>query len=180
MNEKDISLKCAKGDREAMKELYNNYSSHLFGVAIRYMGNKENALDLLHDSFIKIYSKIDSFKYRGDGSLKAWLTRIVINNAIYTLRKSNNFESIESNIYNITYDSNDIEPNLVPEDKILEFIAELPIGYRTVFNLFVIEEKSHKEIAKILGINQKSSSSQLLRAKAKLAEKIKEYIKKNS
>lgn len=180
MDEKIIVENCQKGDRQAWNAVYKKYAGSLLTAALRYIPDKERAYDILHDAFIKIFSSIDSFSWRGEGSLKAWMTRIVINLALESLRK-----------YDIINDSSDIETlpeddfidddeevERVPNEKLMEFIGELPDGYRTVFNLFVFEEKSHKEIAAMLGISEQTSASQYHRARANLAKKINEYLKK--
>ncbi len=169
-----------RGDRRAQRELYDQYSATLLAVAIRYVGERSVAEDILHDSFVKILGSIGRFSYRGEGSLKAWMRRIVVNSALEYLRRNRRqIVSIDTTPIGETLTSNDdmsSKVSAVPYDVLLEFIAELPDGYRTVFNLFCIEEYSHREIAKELGINEKSSSSQLLRAKRLLATKIKSYI----
>ncbi len=172
-----------KGDRAAQGELYQRYSALLLAIAVRYLGNLSEAEDLLHDSFIKIFSSIGGFKYRGAGSLKAWLSRIVVNDSLGRLRSRAHAIALEHDSLERVAASveNEDDPHfeLVPQQRLLEFIAELPDGYRAVFNLFCIEGYSHREIAQSLGINEKSSSSQLLRAKRLLATKVKSYIDSN-
>ncbi|MFI3332269.1 MAG: sigma-70 family RNA polymerase sigma factor [Rikenellaceae bacterium] len=167
------------GDRGAQRELYDRYSPTLMAIAMRYVGERSVAEDILHDSFVKIYGSIKRFSYRGDGSLKAWMSRIVVNSSLEYLRRNRQRTiSIDTTPIGDTLPMDDLSSRVerVPYDVLLAFVAELPDGYRTVFNLFCIEEYSHREIAKELGINEKSSSSQLLRAKRLLAAKIKSYI----
>ncbi len=170
-----------RGERGAQRELYDRYSASLLAISMRYMGSRDRAEDALHDAFIKIFGSIKGFKYRGEGSIKAWMSRIMVNTALAELRQEKrlttlNLDSLTSEVTEI---SESPPVNSIPSDLLLKFIAELPDGYRTVFNLFCVEELSHREIAKELGINEKSSSSQLLRAKRLLATRIKSYLKEN-
>ena len=159
-----------------MKALYDRYAGFLTAVCSRYIENKEDVKDLMQDSFIRIFSSIGSFEYRGEGSLKAWMSRIVINNTLKYIR-----DNIQKGMISIDEDIPDVPDEEIPEiseippSVIQEMIRRLPEGYRTVFNLFVFEGKSHKEIAMLLGIKENSSASQLHRAKALLAGWIKEY-----
>lgn len=189
MEEQKLSILCKKGDGNARKILYENYAGYMLGICIRYVGDKNVAQDVLHDAFLKIFASFDKFAWRGNGSLKAWMSRITVNTAIEYLRKERNgglvFEEGAGTLsgreekLGLYVEPQADKMSLVPESVIMKFISELPQGYRTVFNLFVFEEKSHKEIASVLGINERSSSSQLLRAKSALARRINEYIKDN-
>ncbi len=184
MEEQKVVEQCKQGSREAQHILYKEYAGLLFGICLRYLSSREAAEDLLHDGFIKIFSSINKFTYRGKGSLRAWLTRVMVNMAVEHLRKEKAFikvsiiDNMEINSRECDYNSPNNELfSKVPREKVMELISKLPDGYRTVFNLFVIEGLSHREIANMLGINEKSSSSQLLRAKSALAKSINEYIK---
>lgn len=146
-------------------------------VCMRYSGDRDTAQDILHDGFLKAFRSFGQFQYMGEGSLRAWLTRIMVNGALEALRKRNvlNEQPIEELPDDIE-DEEDLE--LIPQAVLMQFIQELPDGYRTVFNLYVFEEKSHKEIAEILGITEHTSSSQFFRAKKLLMKKISEYLKR--
>lgn len=159
-----------------MKALYDQYAGYLTAVCSRYIDNKEDIRDLMQESFIRIFSSIGSFEYRGEGSLKAWMSRIVTNNTLKHIRDNINkgLISIDDDIPDIP-DEDIPEISDIPPSVIQEMIRKLPEGYRTVFNLFVFEEKTHKEIAGLLGIKENSSASQLHRAKALLAGWINEY-----
>ena len=159
-----------------MKALYDRYAGFLTAVCSRYIENKEDVKDLMQDSFIRIFSSIGSFEYRGEGSLKAWMSRIVINNTLKYIRDNiqKGMISIDEHIPDVP-DEEIPEISEIPPSLIQEMIRRLPEGYRTVFNLFVFEGKSHKEIAMLLGIKENSSASQLHRAKALLAGWIREY-----
>ncbi len=165
-----------RGDREAEQQLYSRYSAVLMAVSMRYMGERSVAEDLLHDAFIKIFGSIRGFKYRGEGSLKAWMSRIVVNTALEELRRRSRNKTLSLDYADREVEVETPPVGAVPKDVLLRFVAELPDGYRTVFNLFCIEGYSHRDIAHELGIHEKSSSSQLLRAKRILATKIKSYI----
>lgn len=164
-----------KGDNRAMDKLYMEYADYLTGVCARYISDEDTLKDVLQESFIRIFTQISQFEYRGKGSLKAWLTKVVINEALMQLRKDKTFlvSLQESGIGDFPDEEPDVE-NL-GSDILFSFIQQLPPGYRAVFNLFVIEEKSHKEIAEILHIQPATSASQFLRARKLLAEMIQEY-----
>ncbi len=181
MEEQILVEECRKGNIKAQHILYNEYAGLLFGICKRYLANREEAEDLLHDAFIKIFNSFNKFTYRGKGSLKAWLSRVMVNMAVEHLRREKNFVkvSINENLEEEYDNPNNELFAKVPKERVIEFISQLPNGYRAVFNLFVIEGLSHKEIAEMLGINEKSSSSQLLRAKSALAKRVNEYIIEN-
>ena len=165
-----------KKEETAWKEFFRAYSGHLSYVCSRYIIGKDDVHDVLQNSFIKMFRAIESFEYRGNGSLKAWITRIVVNESLKYIKQNPDFKWVDEN-----FEFSDIldeeEPNLdeIPEKAIMKMIRALPDGYRTVFNLYVFEEKSHKEIAGLLGIAENSSASQFHRAKAMLVQKVKEY-----
>ena len=181
MDELELSELCKQGNARARKELYEHYAGRMLAICLRYTGNRDTAQDLLHDGFLKIFGSFDKFTWRGDGSLRAWMERIMVNIALQFLRKNDAISQASPleevpEAYNEAAES-DVE--LIPQHVLMDFIREIPTGYRTVFNLYVFEEKSHKEIAQLLGINEKSSASQLFRAKSVLGKKIKDWITKN-
>lgn len=168
------------GDASASKALYCAYARYLTGVCTRYLSNPDDVKDVLHDSFLHIFSSLTTFEYRGPGSLKAWLTRIVINESLQFIR-----HAYRSEIMALSFDAEEPEEDETPQleglsmETLHKLIRELPPGYRTVFNLYVFEEKSHKEIASLLNIKEASSASQFHRAKALLAARIKNYQSNN-
>lgn len=177
MEERELSIKCIEGDADARKVLYERYSGHLYGICLRYSADRDEALDMLHDTFIKIYTNIGKFSYRGEGSLRGWLARLTVNMALERIRLQSRMQ-----MTNVVEDIPQEEPSedmmdRVPPKVLLQFIEELPPGYRAVFNLYVFEGLPHKEIAALLGINEKSSSSQYLRARTAIAKRIYEYLK---
>ncbi len=176
--------KLQNGDQQAQQVLYNHYAETLLLTAMRYCGRRSQAEDLLHDAFIKIFSAIKNFEFRSEPLLASWLNRIVVNLAIEQLRKSARLniiplnEAIGSDEEVDNQEDIELHIDTIPISRLLELISQLPDGYRTVFNLYCIENYSHREIAEMLAINERSSSSQLLRAKRQLANSIKKYIDK--
>ena len=161
---------CKKGQRLAQEGLYKSVSSKMMGVCMRYAKNREEAEDILQMGFIKVFQKVADF--RGEGSFEGWIRRIMVNTAIETYRKnlrSMNVVSIDE-VYDqaqTTFDMNGLETK-----DLLNMVQELASGYRLIFNMYVIEGFSHKEISKELGITEGASKSQLSRARAILKEKI--------
>lgn len=175
IDEPTLLQRIAAGDEKAMQQLYDHYIRYLTAVCSRYVSNDEDVHDVLQDVFIKVFTAIDTFSYRGEGSLKAWLTRVVLNEAIAFVRRSGRMSYVELNdeTLNVADETPDTEG--IPASVLHAMIRDLPDGYRTIFNLYVVEEKSHKEIAQLLGIKESTSASQYHRAKALLAQKIKYY-----
>ncbi len=167
-------------DSSASKTLYTAYARYLTGVCTRYLSNPEDVKDVLHDSFLKIFSAMHSFEYRGGGSLKAWITKIVVNEALKFIKHHyrHDLVALSEETEKIEF-TEEPEITTIPLGILHRMISELPPGYRTVFNLYVFEKKSHKEIASLLNIKEASSASQFHRAKAILAEKIKNYQSNN-
>lgn len=165
-------------DQSAWKEFYEFYSGHFTYVCMRYLKSHDDVKDVMQNSFIKIFNAIGSFEYKGAGSLKAWTTRLIINESLKFLRDTAKIE-FPTLVEELPEVIEEEEPNLdeIPESEILELIRSLPDGYRMVFNLYVFEKKSHKEIGKLLEIGESSSASQFHRAKKILMQKIKLYNK---
>ncbi len=154
-------------DAKAQKKLYETFSPRFYALCYRYMGDKAMAEDMMIEGFMKIYSEIDS--YNSFGSFEAWMYRIMVNRCLMELRKQHNLNihlnpklqlpNLETNILDQLY-----------EEDLLKLVETLPIGCKTVFNLYIIERFSHKEIAYKLGISEGTSKSQLNLAKKKLKE----------
>ena len=165
-----------RGDAQAMNCLYTEYAAKLSGVGARYISDREVLKDVLQESFIKIFTHMNSFEYRGKGSLEAWLKRIVVNESLHYLREQNAtlVTSLEDEKVELR---NEEEPDVtnLSAQQIGSFIQKLPLGYRAVFNLYAIEGKSHKEIAELLQIKADTSASQYHRAKIMLANMINAY-----
>ena len=167
MQEPELVQSLKNAERKAQELLYRQYSDRLFRVAFRYVRSTVDTEDVLIVSFGKVFSAFGSFRFNGEGSLEAWMRKIVVNESLMWLRKRHNFNLTES------LDENLPEPGLkqfsdAGAEDIYKAIAQLPTGYRTVFNLNTIEGYHHDEIAKMLGISENTSRSQLHKAKAQL------------
>ena len=175
--ERDIADLVRKNKDSATKEIYSAYGGYVAGICARYLSSDDDIKDVAQDSFVRILISIGKFRYTGAGSLTAWIGKLTVNCALNYLRDNNRLR-FASSLYEIP-DIADEPPDVdsLSANELATLIRELPDGYRTVFNLYAIEGKRHKEIAKLLGIKENSSASQYLRAKALLAMKIKEYIK---
>ena len=164
-------------DASGMRAFYERYVGFLTAVCSRYVPDRAAVKDILQEVFVKAFDRIGSFEYRGEGSVKAWMHRIVVNDSLKFLRANGKMKYVDD-LPDVEDEQMDSLPD-VPVSVVAEMIKSLPDGYRTVFNLFVFEKKSHREIAELLGIKEDSSASQFFRARAMLAKKIKEYVKKN-
>ena len=166
-----------RGDRAAMRRLYDRYSGYATAVGLRYIPDREDLRDVLQDCFVKIFTSIGRFEYRGEGSVRGWIARIVANEALDFLRHNQRFSYTD----NIPDNTDDEDPNvqLIPPNVLTEMIGRLPVGYRAVLNMYVFEQMSHKEIAERLGIRENSSASQFSRAKRMMRTMINEYLKNN-
>ena len=180
MKEEELVDRCKQGENPARKALYEQYAGRMLGICIRYTGDREVAEDLMHDGFLKIFASFDKFTWRGEGSLRAWMDRVMVNMALQLLRKNDVMsQTVPLDVLPESADeSTDLDIETIPEQVLMQFIRELPEGYRTVFNLYTFEDKSHREIAKLLDINEKTSASQLFRAKGVLAKRVKEWLVK--
>ncbi len=180
-SEKEHQIVCLikTGDQKASRQIYDTYAGYLTGVCARYVSDDDSLRDILQESFIRIFNSLDKFTYRGIGSLKAWLTKIAVNLSLKFIRDTCriSFVSIDDIETEIPTEE---DINEISEKDIINLIRELPPGYRMILNLFVFEEKSHKEIAKLLNIKESTSASQFHRAKALLARKIKEFTTNNN
>ena len=162
------------GDREALRRLYDRFSRYAMAIGRRYVVEREDALDVVQDSFVNILSNISSFEYRGEGSLKAWVARIVTNQAIDWVESHEEIKFTDE-IPDET-DENELDVEEAPPEIMSRLIRQLPVGCRTVLNLHVFGELTHKDIAHKLGISEKTSASQFAHAKQLLADIIKEYL----
>ena len=174
----DLAKLCARGDDKARHELYTRYAAYLFALCIRYVGDRELARDLMHDGMIKIFDTIG--KYKPTGSLKSWCARVTVNLVIDHLRKSRRLEtvSIDQTQEKIPEPQNE-EIAKIPKTELMRMVGELPETKRVIFNLFCVEGYSHKDIAQMLDIKEKTSSSLLFKARAQLAENVRDYIRSN-
>ena len=180
MDELQMIAGCKNQDREAQRALYNEYARKMYAICLRYMPDTDSAKDLLQDGFIKVFASISSFQ--GKGSFEGWIKRVFVNMALETIRKQKNIFFISDDVQtlpDVVDDTTEEQMYNVSEADLLKMIKELPKGYSTIFNLYAIEDMSHKEIADMLGINEGTSRSQYVRARKILQEKVKQYIKDN-
>jgi RNA polymerase sigma-70 factor (ECF subfamily) len=165
VTEEELIEACKREERRAQKLLYDRYSPKMMGVCRRYVKTAEDAEDVLVEAFFKVLTNIRQFS--GSGSFEGWIRRIVVNESLMFLRKRHNF--------NMTVEISNIDLNAPPKimdelaaQDILELLSQLPTGYRTIFNLYVLEGYKHREIAEMLGISINTSKSQLILAKKRL------------
>jgi RNA polymerase sigma-70 factor (ECF subfamily) len=164
LSETDLIQGSINGDRRMQELLYNTYSPKMYGVCLRYSGNDDDAQDILQEGFVKVFRNLSRF--RAEGSFEGWMRRIFVNTAIEHYRKKVNLQPVGEN-QESTLETNDWSAldRLAVKD-IMQAVQELSPGYRTVFNLYVIEGYTHKDIAEMMGISEGTSKSQLARAKA--------------
>ena len=168
---------CRSGDRKAQKRLFDLLAPKMMVLCLRYVGDRSVAEDLLQDGFISLFSRLDS--YSGAGSFEGWARRIFVNTALMHLRKTDALklsDDIEEARKLFTEEATPVQKMGYRE--LMALIARLPADARTVFNMYVIEGYSHKEIAETLGVNEATSRSKLQRARIRLQEMIKEQEKK--
>jgi RNA polymerase sigma factor (sigma-70 family) len=177
INETDLINGCIEGDRRMQETLYQRFAPRMYAVCLRYAGVAEEAEDILQEGFIKVFKKIASF--RGEGSFEGWVRRIFVNTAIEHFRRKRYLQPVTEK------EENTIEgkfltalDDMATKD-VMALIQQLSPGYRTVFNLYVVEGYTHKEIADMMGISEGTSKSQLSRAKVILQDMVKQYIDQN-
>lgn len=170
MTEHALIKACKKQDRKAQQLVYDRYGPILFGLVRRYVGSTENAEDVFVQAMCKIFMKVDSF--REEGSFEGWMKRIMVNEALMHLRKQKNLSMVREIGDLQIEDSERFEAKIYAEE-ILALMDELPTGYRTVFNMYVVEGYKHREIAEELGISINTSKSQLILAKKRMRELVK-------
>lgn len=180
MEEQVLAAKCARKDREAREELFKRYGSKLFALCLRYSSDRNEADDLLQDAFIRIFDRIGRFRWQGEGSLFRWMARLTLNMSFDMARRRRLFQKTDIGPYEDTIPEPEYDETLqIPQEKLAEMIGRLPERYRTVFQLYCIDGLSHVEIARLLGIKEKSSSADLARARALLTRQIKQYLDEN-
>lgn len=170
---------CKRHDRKSQQMVYERYGRTMYSICLRYSSDAESAQDLLHDGFIKIFANIGS--YGEKGSFEGWMKRVFINMALECIRKDKLKKQQTEDIENIAEDiADETDDNIerISEPELMNMIQELPPGYRSVFNLYAIEDYSHKEISNMLGIAEGTSRSQYIRARQLLQEKVKEFLKR--
>jgi len=173
---KNNNLDFLQNNMKSKDAIYRYFAPKMYGICLRFAGNEMEAQDILHDGFIKVFSKLQDF--RNDGSFEGWIRRTMINTAINFYRKKSR-ETIFSNIdaKEIAEKDNFGIVNRLSKEELLNLIQELPVGYRTVFNLNVLEGYTHKEIGMMMNISDNTSKSQLTRARSILQRKVLAMVK---
>ena len=161
----------------AEDELYRRYAARVYTLCRRYIGNDDEAKDLMQESLIQALDKVQTFQYGGKGSLYGWISRIAINKALNQIRRKRwRTVSLDIRSQDTIPDPTEEEMETIPQEKLLEWISKLPDVRRTVFNLYCIDGYSHKEIGEMLGISEKGSAGVLAKARKQLKENIKRYL----
>lgn len=169
MTEEAILQGCLKNNAAAQRALYEKFSPKMLVVCYRYAHNREDAEDMLQEGLIKVFSQIHTFENRG--ALEGWIRRIIVHTCINNLKKNKRFnESVDLIHANSMQVREENIPSIIQAKEVVECIRMLPIGYRTVLNLYAIEGFSHKEIASMLDIEESTSRSQYTRSKAMLED----------
>jgi RNA polymerase sigma factor (sigma-70 family) len=169
-SDEQIIAGCRAGDRKYQELLYQRFASKMFTVCMRYAAESNSAQDLLQEGFVKIFKNID--KFRGEGSFEGWIRRIFVNTCLEFVRKKANMYVVQdTDTVKVEYQDENALQKLMKED-LMEMIQSLSTGYRTIFNLYVIEGYSHKEIAELLNVTEGTSKSQLARARYLLQKKV--------
>jgi RNA polymerase sigma factor (sigma-70 family) len=171
-SDNDLIIECISGNKKSQENLYRQHAPKMYAVCLRYCNNSDDAKDVLQDGFVKVFKNLD--KFRNEGSFEGWIRRIFVNTAIEHYRKRTNLISITENIEANKVDQSYNAFDKLAEADLLKIIKQLSPGYRAVFNMYVIEGYSHKEIGELLNINEGTSKSQLARAKALLQKMITE------
>ena len=169
MTEEALIKGCTRNEASAQLELYRLYSPRMLSVCYRYAKSREDAEDMLQDGFIKVFTQIGQF--RSEGALEGWIRRIMVHTCINHLKKNRKFsESVDIIFAGAMPVGDESIPSIIQAKQVVECIRTLPMGYRTVLNLFAIEGYSHREIGQMLDIEESTSRSQYTRAKAMLED----------
>src|SRR5215831_10890329 len=169
MTEEAILQGCLHNDATAQRELYNRYSPKMLSVCYRFAHNREDAEDMLQEGFIKVFSQIRTFENRG--AFEGWIRRIIVHTCINILKKNKKFNESVDIIHATTIQIREESvPAIIQAKQVVECIRLLPMGYRTVLNLYAVEGYSHREIANMLDIEESTSRSQYTRARAMLED----------
>jgi RNA polymerase sigma factor (sigma-70 family) len=173
ITDSDLIKGCLENDRRMQQELYNRFAPKMYGVCLRYTGNGDDAQDVLQDGFVKVFRKLDSF--RSEGSFEGWIRRVFVNTAIEHVMRKHYMQPVTEREENTLESKTLTALDGLSEKDILKLVQQLAPGYRAVFNLYVVEGYSHKEIGEMLDITEGTSKSQLSRAKVILQEMIKQH-----
>jgi RNA polymerase sigma-70 factor (ECF subfamily) len=177
-SEQELVAACKAGKRAAQKRIYELFSGKMVNICRRYAQDIEQARDFMHDGFIKVFLNMD--KFREESSLETWITRIMINNSISAIKKEVrrgikvNLEDVKIKDTSEPQDFDVLESRPISANQVIEMMQQLPIGYRTVLGMYILDGFTHKEIADHLGIQEGTSKSQLAKGKKMLAQMLKE------
>jgi len=170
INLEETILQCASGDRKAQTALYDQFASKMYGVCLRYSKDTAEAEDNLQDGFIRVFTKITQFGFKG--SFEGWMRRIMVNTSLEKFRKNNQLYPVEDMVVFEGIQCSEETLSAISADDLMKIIQQLPPRYRMVFNLYAIEGYSHQEIANLMNINEGTSKSNLSRARAILQKKV--------
>jgi RNA polymerase sigma factor (sigma-70 family) len=169
MTEEQMLTGSIRNNAAAQEAFYDRFSPRMLGVCYRFAKSREDAEDMLQEGFIKIFTQLN--QYRNEGSLEGWIRRVIVHTCINVLKKNKKFaDTVDITNAHGFHTNEDLVPSLLQAKQIVEYIRSLPLGYRTVLNLYAIEGYSHKEIGVMLEIGESTSRSQYTRAKAMLEE----------
>lgn len=172
LTERDLILYSLKGDRDAQRDLFDMYAGKMMTVCRRYGRHDGEAEDILQEGFIKVFLNLKKYKF--EGSFEGWIRRIIVNTALKYVSKSS-FKKESYGIESYQLDPKPYAPKIYSKlnvDELMKLIDSLPEGYRLVFNLYAIEGYSHREISKLLKIEEGTSRSQLAKARKLLQKKL--------
>ncbi len=169
-NEKELVLKCLQGDKKAQEQFYSRYSGVIWKICLRYSNDEESAKDVFQETMVRAFQKLTDFRF--EGSFEGWLRRICVNQCLDAIRKDKSKfqDSIDDSHSEIESDFK--TDDLISTKQLFNLLQSLPVGYRTVFNLYVIEGYSHAEIALMIGITESTSKTQLFKARKQLQLKL--------
>jgi len=172
----EISLikACSNGDNKAFRRIYEIHSGTMYSICLRYMNNEDEAKDALQEGFIKVFKNISQFTF--SGSFEGWMKRIFVNSSIELIRKRKmhlDVSELNSNDLPLTAK---IETGSMDAEKMMTLVQQLPEGYRTVFNMFIVDGYSHKEISDYLEISESTSKTQLFKARKQLQEWLQDWF----
>lgn len=174
-NKDEISLieACIKGDNKAQKKLYDKHAPIMYAICLRYMTNEDEAKDALQEGFIKAFTNLSKFRF--SGSFEGWLKRIFVNASIELIRKRKVHFDVDDLVPSINQ-ADYMQTGTMDAEKMMELVQTLPQGYRTVFNMYVVDGFSHKEISEELNISESTSKTQLFKARKQLQELLKGWF----
>ena len=176
--DEQLVVRIRQNDQRAMSQLYQRYVGILTSVCYRYIVQESDVKDVLQNSFVKIFTSLSKFEFRGEDSLRVWMTRIVVNESLNYLQSRRKMRFVEDERTLRDLPEEEVCLDRISDDELHQLIRELPDGYRTVLNLFVFEGLSHRQIAELLSIKESTSASQFYFAKRLLAKRIKDLKNK--